>query len=310
MFSLSLCGRGLGLGVMRILITGANGLLGYDIWQTLKNNHEIYGCSRSDRPSYIEEKNWLKFDITNQEQTYIKITRLNPDIIIHLAAVSNVDFCEKNPEIAYKINSVGTRNICLACQRFDTALCYVSTDYVFDGENTPKDGYKENDKQNPINIYGKSKYLGEFYVKHLLNKFYIVRTAWLFGKNRANFVSYVLEAIKNSTDINVVIDHIGSPTYTKDLSEAISFLIEKQAFGIYHITNSDSCSREEVVDEIFKILKKKTNIVKKTRKEFYFAPRPANSTLNNFFWRLQGFPEIRPWKEALREFLEIYNLPL
>jgi len=288
---------------LRILITGANGLLGYDLWHVLKDKHDVYGCGRSDPPYYINEKNWLKFDITHQEQTYLKITKLNPDIVVHLAAVSNVDFCEKNPEIAYKVNSLGTRNICLACQRFDTTLCYVSTDYVFDGENIPENGYKENDRPNPINIYGKSKYLAEFYVKHLLNKFYIVRTAWLFGKNKNNFVEYILKSINDSTDINVVTDHVGSPTYTKDLSEAISQLIEKQSYGVYHITNSGGCSRQEVVDEVFKFLKKKTNVVKKTRKEFYFAPRPKDTRLDNFMWKLEGFPLLRHWKDALREYI-------
>ncbi len=291
---------------MRILITGANGLLGYDLWHILKNKHELYGCGRSSPAWYIDEKKWLKLDITDQQQTYTQITKLNPDIVIHLAAISNVDHCEKNPEIAYKVNSIGTRNICLACQRFDTILCYISTDYVFDGENTPEDGYKEDDKPNPINVYGKTKYLGEFYVKHLLNKFYIVRTAWLFGKNRENFVSYVLNSIKNSTEINVV-DQVGSPTYTKDLSEAISFLIEKSAFGIYHITNSEKCSREEIIEEIFKILNKKTKVVKKSAKEMYFALRPKNSCLNNFFWNLQSFPKIRTWKEALKEFVKEFQ---
>ena len=289
---------------MKILITGVSGMLGYDLWNELKGKHEIYGSDMSEPPAYVSLSEWSKFDITDQQDTYNKISKINPELIIHTAAFSDVDECEKNPAAAYRVNALGTRNICTACQRFDTALCYISTDYVFSGENTPEGGYKEFDRTDPQGIYGKSKYLGEFYVKHLLNKFYIIRTSRLFGKNRKNFISYVVESVKEKKKVTVVKDQFGIPTYTKDLAYAISQLVEKPLYGIFHITNSNWASRKEVVEEIFKILKESTGTVFKTRKELFFAPRPRDSTLRNFIWETEGFKPLRPWQEALREFIQ------
>jgi len=274
------------------------------LWNELKGKHEIYGSDMSEPPAYVSLSEWSKFDITDQQDTYNKISKINPELIIHTAAFSDVDGCEKNPAAAYRVNALGTRNICTACQRFDSALCYISTDYVFSGEDTPEGGYREFDRTDPQGIYGKSKYLGEFYVKHLLNKFYIIRTSWLFGKNRKNFISYVVESVKEKKKVTVVKDQFGIPTYTKDLASAISRLIEKSCYGIFHITNSNSASRKEIVDEIFKILNKSTKTVFKTRKELFFAPRPSNSTLRNFIWETEGFKPLRPWQEALREFIQ------
>lgn len=299
---------------MRILITGANGLLGYDLWHCLKDKHELYATGRSEPPEFINIKNFIQLDITDQESTYKKVSKLNPELVIHLAAISDVDFCERNPELAFKVNSLGTRNIAVACQRFDTVLCYISTDYVFDGKNIPEAGYSEFDKVNPVNTYAKTKYYGEFYVKHLLNKFFIIRTAWLFGKYKKNFVSYVIESIRNKKEINVVTDQSGSPTYTYDLSIAISELIteledgKKQTYGIYHITNTGGAERFEIVNEIFKLMKTSTEIIKKTRSEVYFAPRPRDSRLNNYIWQLEGYKPLRSWQEALKEFLQVKNL--
>ncbi|HCJ66841.1 MAG TPA: dTDP-4-dehydrorhamnose reductase, partial [Elusimicrobia bacterium] len=147
----------------------------YNLWQVLFIEHEIYGLGKSDCPDFIKRDKWLQLDLTNPTETYQTVTNVNPELVIHAAALTNVDNCELNPEKAYLNNTLATRNVALACQRFDSAMLYISADYVFAGEkNTP---YREDDMPNPINTYGKTKYNGEFYVRHLLNKFYIIRTA-------------------------------------------------------------------------------------------------------------------------------------
>lgn len=288
---------------MRVLVTGINGLLGYDVWQAFEKKHEIFGCDNSEKPDFLDKKQWLNFDITDEKITYETITKVNPDLVLHLAAYSDVDGCEKRPDVAYRVNASGTRNIAVACQRFDTAMCYISTDYVFDGDNTPEEGYGEADRTNPCGVYGKSKYMGEYYVRHLLNKFYIVRTAWLFGSKRNNFVTGIVNSVKENKKITVVRDQTGSPTYTKDLAEALLELVEKPLYGVYHITNSGWTDRVGIVNEVFKLLGEKTEVELKTRKEVFFAPRPADSRMKNLMWRVEGFKPLRTWQEAVKEFI-------
>lgn len=286
---------------MRILITGTNGLLGFDLYKILlSKKQDIYGLGRTTS-NFVEEKKWLTCDITDPQKTFLSISKLNPDILIHTAAYSDVDGCEKDPEMAYKINSLGTRNVAVACQRFDTTMVYISTDYIFDGEIGK---YSEFDTPNPINIYGKSKYLGEIYVKEMLNKFFIVRVAWLFGKNRENFVTKVVKSILEKKEITVIEDQTGSPTYTFDVANAISELIDTNCYGTYHVVNNGEASRKEMVEEIFKIVEDSTKIRLMKRDKFYYAKRPKNSSLKGFFWKLSGFKELRSWKLALREFIK------
>lgn len=299
---------------MKILITGASGMLGYDLWSALGGSaeHDLFGLGRGDCPEFIHNKqNWLKLDLTDPATTYQGITKVNPELVIHTAALTDVDFCELNPEKAYLTNTLGTRNITLACQRFDAAMLYISTDYVFAGEK-PADsaGYREDDQPNPINTYGKTKYGGEFYLRHLLNKFYIVRTAWLFGKRRKNFISEIVsrcnigENSAKSAELKVVADQVGSPTYTKDLAQALSQLIKKNLYGVYHLTNQGGCSRFELAQEIINLLDSKSKLNPLSQRELNRpALRPKYSVLENYNWQIQGFQPLRNWKEALREYL-------
>jgi len=300
---------------MKIVITGASGMLGYDLWQVLSTEHILlYGVGRGDCPDFIAHDNWYKIDLTDAPTTYQMITKINPELVIHTAALTDVDACEIYPEKAYLINALATRNVALACQRFDASMLYFSTDYIFDGEKgTP---YREDDLGNPINVYGKTKYNGEFYVRHLLNKFYIVRSAWLFGKRRKNFVSDITEKMVstqqtnepvNQQTIRVVADQIGSPTYTNDLAQAIKELIKTNLYGVYHLSNSGSCSRYELAKEIVNLVNPKVprlEIVPISGKELEgHALRPKYSVLENYNWKIQGFKPLRTWKEALREYL-------
>jgi len=296
---------------MRILITGACGMLGRDIVEVLSVGHELYLLDVKPFPvSLSSQFSTLPLDITDGEKTYRQVTKINPDIVIHTAAYTDVDGCETNRDLAFRINGLGTRNIALTCQRFDTELLYISTDYVFDGEKG--EPYAEFDRPNPQSIYAKSKYWGELYINSLSNRFYIIRSSWLFGKNGKNFVTTILNLAKEKKEIEVVNDQIGSPTYTKDLARAIAQLIGAERedssnranlYGIWHITNSGQCSWYEFAREILQgsgVLVKPISSEKLNRP----AKRPKFSVLDNYVWRLQGWEPLRYWKEALKDYLK------
>ncbi|MCK9582165.1 MAG: dTDP-4-dehydrorhamnose reductase [Endomicrobiales bacterium] len=287
---------------MKIIITGVTGLLGNQLAKTLINNHSVIGISKSNISPICKT---INVDITDAIATYNAITKENPDIVIHCAALSNVDECERNPQEAYKINALGTRNIAVSCQRFDTKLLYISTDYVFTSQNTISGGFNEFDTTNPCNIYAKSKLAGENYVKELLNKFWIVRTSWLFGNGKANFVTQFLSNIKDGKPYKAATDMISSPTSVCELSEAISILIKTDLFGTYHLSNSGFASRYEIALYLAKLFKVSENkITKTTLKELSLpAKRPNFSGLNNLVWALEGFNKLSAWQDAIENFV-------
>ena len=215
-----------------------------------------------------------------------------------------MDAAEANPDDAYRGNALATRNVALACQRFDSALIHLSTDYVFDGKNPPEGGYREFDPCAPVSRYGQSKHWAELFVQKLLNKYFIVRTSWLFGPGRATWVDQVAERSRSGQPVQAVTDMISAPTYTPDLAGALLTLAESRHYGLYHVTNSGSCSRVEWAEEILRLqgLAGYPHLKKMTRAELKLpAHRPERSVLNNLAWRLDGFPPLRSWKEALRE---------
>ncbi|NIM03329.1 dTDP-4-dehydrorhamnose reductase [bacterium] len=296
---------------MRIMISGACGMLGRDLVEVLSEGHELYLLDVVKFPSSLSSRfSTLTVDITDSAKTYAEVTKMNPDIVIHTAAYTDVDGCETDRDKAFRVNALGTRNIAVACQRFDTELLYLSTDYVFDGEKG--EPYLEFDKPNPQSIYGKSKYWGELYIESLLNRFYIVRSSWLFGKNGKNFVTTILNLAKQEKEIEVVNDQIGSPTYTKDLARAIAQLIGGEGkdsitraslYGIWHITNSGQCSWYEFAGEILQnsdVRLKPITSEKLNRP----AKRPRFSVLENSVRKLQGWKSLRHWKEALEDYLK------
>ena len=275
---------------MKILITGASGMLGTDLVKTLSPHNEVIGCSSKD------------FNITDIDKTLEYIKAAKSDVVIHSAAYTDVDGCESNIDIAYKVNGLGARNIAIACREVKAAMVYIGTDYVFDG--TKGQAYIEYDQTNPMSIYGKSKLAGESYVREILPKHYIVRTSWLYGLNGKNFVTTMLNLGRTRDELSVVSDQIGSPTYTPDLAQAISKLIERQTYGTFHITNSEHCSWYDYAKEIFDIAKIKIRVNPITTEDLNRpAPRPKYSVLNNYCWKLEGYEPLRSYKEALREYM-------
>ena len=288
---------------MKVLVTGAGGLLGQDVWRIFGQMHELFAIGRH-QPAAVPAAKWKTVDLTDAANTYQAVTRINPDLIVHCAAYNLVDQAQIEPSAAYRGNALAVRNLALSCQRFDTVLMSVSSDYVFDGESAPSRGYREFDPTHPISRYGESKRWGELAVEQLLNKFFIVRTSWLFGPGKSTWVDKVAEAAQANEPIKAVSDMISCPTYTPDLADGMRRLAESHLYGIYHLTSAGFCSRVELAEEVLRIQKRSgySGLQKLTRKELQLpAPRPAFSAMENLAWAISGFQPLRPWKSALAE---------
>ena len=262
-----------------------------------------FRSQKSEVRSQIIPTDLQDLDIT-QSKAPEKIINLNPTLVIHLAAYTDVDACELNPDRAWKVNSMGTKNVALACQKLEIPILYISTDYIFDGEKcTP---YVEWDPPDPISVYGATKLEGELWIKGLLDKYWILRTSGLYGKGGKNFVSAILENARKNHEIKVVSDQICSPTYANDLASAILQLtIHDSRFGVYHITNSEWTSWYEFAQGITEISKIRCSILPITSSELDRpAKRPMNSRLCNFMWERTFGKPLRNWKEALNEYLK------
>lgn len=276
---------------MKILVTGKTGQLGYDLYKLLKDKEDVVAAGREE------------FDVTDIDSTHKFIKEYLPDIIIHCAAYTKVDDCEKNIDLAYNVNALGAGNIASICSDINAKMVYISTDYVFDGsKNIP---YTEFDTPNPLNAYGRSKLAGENLVKEILDKHYIVRTSWLYGINGNNFVKTMLRLSKDRNMLKVVNDQHGTPTFTRDLAEGLYFLIKTDAYGTYHITNSGETTWFEFAKKIFEIANININVEPITTEE-YNAPalRPKYSVLSNYVLKLRFNYELRNWKEGLKSYLK------
>ncbi|WP_042354042.1 dTDP-4-dehydrorhamnose reductase [Bacillus rubiinfantis] len=277
---------------MKVIITGAKGQLGSDLMQLLQadSRYEVYGYGKEE------------LDITDMEQVGKVFMDVNPDIVIHAAAYTKVDAAESEPDAAYGVNALGTRNIALAAEKLKSKLVYVSTDYVFDGKATSP--IHEFEQPCPDSVYGKSKLAGEQFVRDFHSKFFIVRTSWVYGKHGQNFVKTMLKLAKEQQQLKVVSDQTGSPTYSLDLASIIVNLALTEKYGTYHISNSGSCSWYEFAKAIFEEADIDV-IVEPCRTEDFPrpAPRPKYSVFDHMRLRLNGFPEIRNWREALKDFL-------
>lgn len=270
---------------MKILVTGAKGMLGQDLCPILEDeNFEV-----------------LETDIDNLDITNIKniediLTANNPDYVIHCAAYTNVDKAEEDKETAFKINAEGTENLATICDKLDIPIIYISTDYVFDG--TKKGKYLPNESTNPINVYGESKLAGEKAVQKC-KKYYIARTSWLYGHHGKNFVETMI-SLKDKEELKVVDDQIGCPTWTVELSNGIVKLItEEMPYGIYQICGSGHTSWYGFAQKIFELSNLNVNLKPCTTEEFpRAAKRPKNSIMENN-------KMCRKWETALKEYLEL-----
>jgi dTDP-4-dehydrorhamnose reductase len=277
---------------MKVLIIGSEGMLGHDLVDTLSINNEVSSTTIDT------------LDITDITKTIQTVNEINPDVLVHAAAYTNVDGSESNSDLAYKVNALGTRNVAVACQEAGCAMVYICTDYVFDGKKGSS--YYEYDQTNPLSVYGKTKLAGELYIRDTLNKFYITRTSWLYGFHGPNFVTTMLNLAKTNDNISIVNDQIGSPTYTVDLANAITQLINKPVYGIYHITNSEHCSWYEFAKQIFDNAGVNIDLNPVTTEEFSRpATRPKYSVLENYNWKMEGFPKMRSYKQALRDYMKL-----
>lgn len=278
---------------MRILVTGVKGQLGHDVVNELeKRGHKAIGVD-------IDE-----MDITDAKAVEKGIKEADVEAVIHCAAYTAVDAAEDNIELCRRVNAYGTENIAKVCKELDLKMLYLSTDYVFDGEGERP--WEPDDSRDPLNIYGQTKYEGELAVEKYLEKYFIVRIAWVFGVNGKNFIKTMLRLGENNTDINVVDDQIGSPTYTFDLARLLVDMVETDKYGRYHATNEGLCTWYEFACEIFRQAGMKVNVHPVTSDEFPAkAKRPHNSRMSKDKLVQNGFKPLPSWQDALQRYLAI-----
>jgi dTDP-4-dehydrorhamnose reductase len=282
----------------KVVITGANGQLGRALNQVFKDNKEItiINTDMGQQTAYCP----IILDITNAVGVMNFIQDLKPDVIINCAAHTAVDLCETDKERAYKVNAIGPKNLAIAADAVDAKLLHVSTDYVFDG--TKEEPYLEENQTGPQSVYGSTKLDGEEFVKQLCEKYYIVRTAWLYGEGR-NFVKTMLALSEKNTEIKVVSDQYGSPTSAMELARAISAIINTENYGIYHATCEGVATWHEFATEIFRIAGKDITVKPITTEDYPTpAKRPKYSVLENSKLKELGY-FMKPWKEALKEYM-------
>jgi dTDP-4-dehydrorhamnose reductase len=244
------------------------------------------------------------FDITNREQTHDFIVKHSPDAVVHCSAWTAVDAAEDVPEKAAAVNVEGPRNIAQVCKEIGAKMVYISTDYVFPGDG--EEFYEVDDCTGPSSVYGRTKLGGELAVKELLDKYFIVRISWVFGKNGNNFVRTMLRLAETRTELGVVCDQIGSPTYTADLAPLLCDMIESEKYGTYHATNEGLCSWAEFAEEIFRLAGKEMKVNHILTKDYPVkAKRPLNSRLSKQCLEDAGFCRLPSWQDALARYVEV-----
>lgn len=274
-----------------ILVTGSTGQLGSDVVkELLKRGYSTLSPNRSE------------LNLCSEDNIRNYILNSNCEAIVHCAAYTQVDKAEDEKDLCIKINATATKHIAKCAKILDIPMIYISTDYVFDGT---KDGeYTENDETNPINIYGESKLAGEKYVQEILDKYYIVRTSWVFNINGKNFIETMLRLSKANNQLSIVNDQIGSPTYTKDLSRLLVDMLETSKYGLYHATNEGYCSWYEFANTIFKLANINIDIKAINSNEYASrAKRPLNSKLSKDKLIEYGFKPLPHWEDALKDYL-------
>ena len=304
---------------MKVMVTGAAGQLGHDVVPELaRRGHTVWGTARSmptalpeTRKTGVGNAGLRILDLTDEKAVRAEISALRPDAIVHCAAWTAVDAAEaeENREAVYGSNVLATRFLAEAAADVGAKMLYVSTDYVFDGQGTEP---RQPDDRNyaPLNVYGKSKLEGELAAAGALEKLFIVRTAWVFGRNGKNFVRTMLEIGKTHDTVRVVNDQIGTPTYTPDLARLLADMIETEKYGTYHATNSETRPGEYIswydfAEEIYRQAGRETRVIPVTTEEYGLsrARRPLNSRLDKRKLLKMGFQPLPDWKDALGRYL-------
>lgn len=277
----------------RILVTGASGQLGRDVCRELRRREiECLGTASSD------------MDLTDREAVCRRVREYRPDAVIHCAAYTAVDRAEEEPERAFAVNERGTRNLVEGCKETGAKLLYISTDYVFSGEGT--EPHETDDPTGPLNVYGKSKLAGEQAVREALEKYFIVRTSWVFGPHGNNFVKAMLRLGQTRPAVEVVSDQIGSPTYTKDLAPLLCGMVQTNRYGTYHATNEGFCSWAEFAKAIFEAggRQVQVNEILSAQYRCAKATRPLNSRLSKQSLSEAGLAKLPRWRDALARYLK------
>ncbi|MCI7260038.1 MAG: dTDP-4-dehydrorhamnose reductase [Selenomonas sp.] len=277
---------------MKVLVTGASGQLGFDCVKELERRHIV-----------VRGVNSKDFPLTDFAVMQQYLLDYKPDAVIHCAAYTAVDKAEEEAAACEAVNVIGTRNLAKLCHEIDAKLLYISTDYVFAGDGDKF--YEPQDEKKPQNVYGLSKLKGEQAVAAELEKYFIVRISWVFGINGKNFIRTMLNLSKTHTELNVVNDQIGSPTYTSDLAVLLADIIQSDKYGIYHATNEGTCSWADFAREIFKQARKavKVNDVPATAYPTK-AKRPYNSRLSKACLDKAGFKRLPAWQDAVKRYLQ------
>lgn len=275
---------------MRVMVSGAKGMLGSDLCEILSSEFDVLGVDIDD------------FDIADEEATLKSVTQISPEIIIHLAAYTDVEGSEINPGKAFLVNAVGTFNMARAARKVDAYLVYLSTDYVFDGSKS--EPYIETDAVNPINTYGLSKAYGEMYVSRLVERNLIVRTSWLFGPNGVNFVDKIIDQAESGRKLKVVNDQYGCPTYTMHLALALKEAIRRRVEGILHMAGCGQTTWFELAQAILDLAGIDAEI-QPVASHMYpaRARRPRNSALSSMVLAHFGLRELPKWQDGLKEHL-------
>jgi len=278
---------------VKVLITGAGAMLARELVpRLLASNYDVLALPHD------------KLDETDLGAIRSTVDSFEPHIIVNCAAYTKVDEAEKEENKALMVNGFGVQNLCLVCQEYDITLVHFSTDYVFDG--TKEEPYTIYDDPNPLNVFGRSKLLGEKYILWLLSKFYLIRTSWVFGQYGDNMIETMLELGRGRSRIPVVSDQRGSPTWARHLAEAVVALMKTGRYGIYHITNSGSASWIEFVQELYQLSSMDVELVSILSDELPMpARRPLNSVLDPFPFPQLLEREMPSWKTALKEYLKL-----
>lgn len=279
---------------MKILLTGCKGQLGTDFSLACEGRHELVSHD-------------VDLDITDRAAVVDRVLEVRPDLVMNAAAYTDVDGAETDELGAFRVNALGVHNIALACAQIGAPLVHMSTDYVFSGDSTVP--YTEFDRPDPRGAYAKSKYAGECYVRSLLDRYFIVRTSWLFGVGGGNFVKTMMRLGRESGEVKVVTDQEGCPTYSRDLAKKILEIVESGAFGVYHVSNGGRTNWNGFAREIFEVAGIEARVLPTTTEEIGRpAPRPRFAVLRGLSLEMQGFERMRPYREALEDFI-LRDLP-